>query len=174
VWSLGVILYQLIYDQTPPWWNSGVQAIRYYSAALDPNIPDGDSGDRQAVDTLVTRMLLQDPDRRISLPEAISVVEEIVLKEYSRDRAAEEIIYLNPKQRGAVLPTPSCLYDSLEHAKDIGDDNVMRVNCLDIPEDATGFFKCGMFKRSSGQCCKCSVKRHGKKVKGYFRMQQCQ
>jgi len=176
VWSLGVILYELMYDNSPPWYKKGLDTIKSYDPYADPNIPGvpGRSDAGQRIDQLVTLMLVNDPDRRISLEQAMSVLEGIIRKDYGEEPAAIEMLDRNPTQRGAFLRMPSCLYTTFENAPDIGDERVRRANCLDQPEAAQGLFRCGFSFPGSTQCCKCKVKRHGEKVKAYFRMQQCQ
>mmetsp|Transcript_37526 Transcript_37526/g.88188 ORF Transcript_37526/g.88188 Transcript_37526/m.88188 type:complete len:611 (+) Transcript_37526:67-1899(+) len=109
VWALGLILYQLIYRNLPPWFLAKTRDQMYgeimsYDVTTDRNVPN-----TKKVDTLVRAMLHSDWTKRPSLKSILSYVKGIVQESDPVDHNAVAMVKYSPTQRSASVAIPTCL-----------------------------------------------------------------
>jgi len=165
VWSLGVMLYLLVYPTEPPfmWDTTGQKQIKY-KPSEDKTIGKDD------LDMLIAQMLDPNPRMRAPIATILSVLEQIIKKEYAAPPEVTRMIDEKPIDRNATMPVPKCLLDKLDY--DVGDQPFEREMCVDNVTEANGVMRCG-FCVGCNPCCKCRVLRHGQKVKEHFRQRVC-
>ena len=171
VFSLGVVLYRLLYAKPPPFLSDrlGIQT-RLYHPSQDPNF----QGVRTQRDELALAMLTPDPEFRISIADVLTKLRDIIEME-GPPQEVLAMLSIGPVQRGAKNPFPRCLFEqsvgNVKDVQDLEDKPFHRLDCTDLPKSAP--FKCG-FCFLCNPCCQCRVKRHGVLVPEFFRMESCQ
>ena len=168
IFSLGVVLYRLVYSQLPPFHldKLGIQTKLY-----KPSEDETFKGQRTQLDDLVMAMLMPDPERRISIMGVLKDLRSAIEME-NPPKYVLSMLSSSPTQRRAKDQMPECLFQQPSgDVKDVGDKPFHRLDCADIPQEAR--FRCG-FCLLCNRCCTCSVKRHGTLVPEFFRMESCQ
>ncbi|CAE7761819.1 unnamed protein product [Symbiodinium sp. CCMP2592] len=166
VWSLGVMLYLLMYPNNPPFLADpvGPNTLKY-KPQQDPN-----NFRKDRLDFLIAQMLEPDPRYRATIEGVLGTLEAIIKQEYALSPEVKRMIDEKPVDRGATLPVPKCLFGKLDY--EVGDKPFEREMCLDKVTEAEGVMRCG-FCVGCNPCCKCRVLRHGERVKEHFRQRVC-
>ena len=167
VFSLGVVLYRLLYRQPPPFQSDriGIQT-KLYQPSEDPNF----QGKRGELDDLVMAMMVPNHERRISTNGVLRELRQAIETE-APPKVVVSMLLHSPTRRGAKDALPRCLFQQAHgDAKDIGDKPFHRLDCADLPKRAP--FKCG-FCVLCNPCCMCQANRHDKLVPEFFRMESC-
>ncbi|CAE7336835.1 PRKACB, partial [Symbiodinium pilosum] len=110
VWALGVILYQLLYAERPPFYaDSFGFSTGMYDSTDDPNIPTP----RTRIDELVIQMLAHDAAKRPSLAKIMMTLKQVVVYDFpeSGDLRPLQNLALSPTERNASKGVPLCLSD---------------------------------------------------------------
>lgn len=108
VWALGLILYQLLYGNLPPFFRTTRDQLYNKIISYDVNT-DGNVPHTQKVDTLVRAMLHMDWKKRPSLSSILAYVKGIVRDTVPVDNNAVAMVQYTPVQRYASVVIPTCL-----------------------------------------------------------------
>mmetsp|Transcript_51896 Transcript_51896/g.107965 ORF Transcript_51896/g.107965 Transcript_51896/m.107965 type:complete len:447 (+) Transcript_51896:73-1413(+) len=170
VWSLGVMLYLLMYPNFPPFIAGTAQNVAQNTLKYKPE-QDPNNFRNGRLDFLIGQMLEPDPRNRATIEGVLGMLEAIIKKDYAAPPEVTSMIDEKPVDRGANLPVSKCLFDKLDY--DVGDKPFEREMCLDQVTEAEGVMRCGICI-GCNPCCKCRVLRHGQKVKEHFRQRVCE
>jgi len=170
VWSLGVMLYLLMYPNFPPFIAGTAQNVAQNTLKYKPE-QDPNNFRNGRLDFLIGQMLEPDPRNRATIEGVLGMLEAIIKKDYAAPPEVTSMIDEKPVDRGANLPVSKCLFDKLDY--DVGDKPFEREMCLDQVTEAEGVMRCGICM-GCNPCCKCRVLRHGQKVKEHFRQRVCE
>mmetsp|Transcript_64176 Transcript_64176/g.142720 ORF Transcript_64176/g.142720 Transcript_64176/m.142720 type:complete len:485 (-) Transcript_64176:73-1527(-) len=167
VWSLGVILYNLMYPYNPPFYgdSNGIKT-RIYNPSLDPAIPTP----RDSVDNLVIAMLNPSYTERPSLRTVRKTLEAML----AADPVANEMATKTPTERGAQVQPPVCLsaaaptptprpLQHLSHHVKQHHGKPAPSLCADMPTVTARHDKCQMkiWETGTYKCCTCHVRYEG-------------
>ncbi|CAE7589047.1 mek1 [Symbiodinium sp. CCMP2456] len=129
VWSLGVMLYLLVYPKAPPFMRDGTgqKQIKY-------NPIEDETIGKENLDLLIAQMLDPDPSMRAPIATILAMLAEIIKTDYAAPPEVIRLIDEKPIDRGATMPVAKCLFDKLDY--DVGDQPFEREMCLDDVTEA--------------------------------------